>query len=120
LSVDIAKAKTRERVPYVVRLQAQGGGLERSVVLANVDPIFGLQGTAGLAVLGAQLSKRQLEAQRTRAVQRGEICPIMRAEAFILNAAAAGGIGPPGKSFAAPGSDVRIDVEILNGRNFTR
>jgi RHS repeat-associated protein len=111
LSVSAAKAKTQDRVPYVIRLQAQGGGTEKSVVLANVDPITGLEGTAGLAVLGAQLTKKELELRAAS---------FIRAERYILGAARAGGIGPPGKSFPLPGSDIRIDVEILNGINFTQ
>jgi len=94
---------------YVVRLQAQGGGLEESVVLTGLAPITVAQGVAGLETLKGKLSRRQLE-------ERAE--PFRRAERFIRNAPAGGGVGPPGQSFALPRSDIRVDVEILRGVNF--
>jgi RHS repeat-associated protein len=97
------------RPPYVVRLQAQGGGLEESVVLTGLTPITVAQGVAGLETLKNKLSRRQLE-------ERAE--PFRRAERFIRNAPAGGGVGPPGKSFPLPRSDIRVDVEILRGVNF--
>jgi RHS repeat-associated protein len=97
------------RPPYVVRLQAQGGGLEESVVLTGLTPITVAQGVAGLETLKSRLTRRQLE-------ERAE--PFRRAERFIRNAPAGGGVGPPGRSFALPRSDIRVDVEILRGVNF--
>ncbi|HEV2992584.1 MAG TPA: hypothetical protein VG759_29400 [Candidatus Angelobacter sp.] len=96
---------------YAVRLQAQGAGVERSVPLAGPAPITVAEGLAGLAALKAQLTGRQLE-------ERADC--FRRAERFIRNAAAGGGVGPPGQSFALPGSAIRVDVEILRGINFPR
>ena len=94
---------------YVVRLQAQGGGLEKSVILSGMTPITVAQGIAGLAELRGKLTRKQAD-------ERAE--PFRRAERFIRNAPAGGGIGPPGKSFALPRSDIRVDVEIKRGINF--
>ena len=87
----------------------RGGGLEESVVLAGPTPITVAQGIAGLEALKGQLTRRQLR-------ERAE--PFRRAERFIRNAPAGGGVGPPGRSFALPRSDIRVDVEILRGVNF--
>jgi len=92
-----------------VRLQAQGGGVEESVVLIGRNPITVTEGLAGFETLKGKLTRRQLE-------ERAE--PFRRAERFIRNAPAGGGVGPPGKSFALPRSDIRVDVEILHGINF--
>jgi hypothetical protein len=108
----LQNAKSTTAFPFVVRLQAQGGGLEQSIPLANTRPITAAEGIAGLAILGSQLSKKQL-------VERA--VPFARASRFILNAAAGGGVGPPGKSFALPGpAGIRVDVEVRSGVNFTR
>ena len=96
---------------YVVRLQAQGGGVEESEILTGVTPITVEQGIAGLGALREKLTRRQVK-------ERAE--PFRRAERFIRNAQAGGGVGPPGKSFALPRSDIRVDVEILVGINFQR
>jgi hypothetical protein len=96
-------------MPYVVRLQAQGGGLEESVVLTEVSAITVAQGLDGLKTLKGKISGTERE-------QRADC--FRRAERFIRNAPAGGGIGPPGKSFPLPRSDIRVDVEILSGVNF--
>jgi len=48
--------------------------------------------------------------------------PFLKAARFILNAAAAGGTGPVKKSFSLPppDKDIRVDVEVLVGINFSR
>jgi hypothetical protein len=61
---------------YVVRLQAQGGGLEESAVLTGDKPITVAQGVEGLEALKGRLTRRQL-------AERAE--PIRRAERFIHN-----------------------------------
>ena len=96
---------------YVVRLQAQGGGVEKSVKLTGAAPITVQQGITGLEALRQQLTRRQAE-------ERAE--PFRRAERFIRNAPAGGGVGPPGLDFALPRSSIRVDVNILRGINFQR
>src|SRR5262249_49934774 len=101
---------SRREDPYVVRLQAQGGGVEESVVLRGQDPITVDEGLTGLETLKARLSRKELQ-------ERAD--PFRRAERFIGNGPAGGGIGPPGKSFSVPESGgIRVDVEILRGINF--
>jgi hypothetical protein len=97
-----------KRPPYVVRLQAQGGGVEESIVLSGQTPITVAEGVAGLEALKGKLSQRELR-ERARLFQQ--------AERFIHNVAAGGGVGPPGKSFPLPRSDIRVDVQILRGIN---
>lgn len=95
---------------FTVRLQAQGGGLEKSVVFSQGTPVTVAQGLAGLESLKSQLTKKQLK-ERAGSFER--------AARFITNAATSGGAGPPGKSFpATPGNPNRVDVEILRGINF--
>ena len=95
---------------FVVRLQAQGGETEQSVVFNQNTPVTLAQGLAGLETLKAKLSQRQRDV-RARLFQR--------AARFITNAKAGGGAGPPGQSFPLhPGNPVRVDVEILRGVNF--
>jgi hypothetical protein len=96
---------------YSVRLQAQGGGVQQSVPLAGPVPISAAQGIAALEVLKAKLTRSQLE-------ERAEL--FRKAERFIHNALAGGGVGPPGKSFSLPNSNKRVDVEILRGINFSQ
>jgi hypothetical protein len=94
---------------FVVRLQAQGAGLEESVVLAGPVPVTVAEGLAGLDALGGKLSRRDLAVRAD---------PFRRAERFIRSAPAGGGVAPPGQSFALRNSDIRVDVEILRGINF--
>lgn len=110
-NTDAASSATASRTgeDYTVRLQAQGAGLERSVVISSPTPITVAQGIDGLARLRGQLSPKQI-AER-------EI-PFQRAERFIRSGPAGGGIMPPGNSFSLPRSDIRVDVEILRGLNF--
>jgi RHS repeat-associated protein len=100
-----------EEKTYVIRLQAQGGKppIEKSEVIAQETPITVAQGLAGLESLKLQLSRRELEARAD--------C-FRRAARFIQNSPAGGGIAPTKRSFSVPGSDVRVDVEVLVGTNF--
>jgi Pretoxin HINT domain len=97
---------------FVVRLQAQGGGLEKSVPFNQTTPVTRTQAIAGLGELQNQLTRTEFK-DRSVALQK--------AATWINQAAAAGGVGPPGKSgFTNPGvrgKDARIDVEILVGKN---
>ena len=94
-----------------MRLQAQGGGVEESVVLEGPTPITVAAGIAGLETLKGKLSPKE---QRLRADL------FLRAERFMHNARAGGGKGPPGSSQSIRGSrGVRVDVEIIRGVNFT-
>jgi len=78
---------------------------------AGPAPITVGEGLSGLELLKSKLSRKELE-------KRAD--PFQRAERFIRNAPAGGGVAPPGKSFALPRSDVRVDVEVLRGVNFQR
>ena len=100
------------RDPIAVRLQAQGGGLEQSVLI-NSGPggiVTATDGLTGLTKLQGLLTPGDLQA-RTRSFQR--------ASRFITGAAAGGGFGPGAVSFpAGPRTDVRVDIEVLRGRAF--
>ena len=90
------------------RLQAQGGGLERSVV---VNATSASVGTAGLDSLAAQLTRRQL---------RDRAAAFQSARNWINSRPANGGVyGHTARSFAnTPGSPIRVDVEVLRGHCF--
>lgn len=104
------KNKDSSQPQFVVRLQAQGAGVEQSVVFSQNTPVTVAQGLAGLEALKEKLAQKELEA-RARSFER--------AARFITNAGAGGGAGPSGKSFPVhPRNPVRVDVEILRGVNF--
>jgi hypothetical protein len=97
---------------FVVRLQAQGGGLEKSETLNQSTPVTGRQALEGLVRLRGQLTKDELK-DRNIALQK--------AANWITQATLGGGVGPPGKNgFTNPkvsANDARIDVEIKSGIN---
>jgi RHS repeat-associated protein len=99
---------------YAVRVQAQGGGLERSVPIRQAVPVTVAQGLLALAALKAQLTPTQL---RERSVA------FAKAAAWIMSRPPYGA-GPPGKSGfvdrADARGDIRVDVEILDGVNFAQ
>jgi hypothetical protein len=101
--------------PFVIRVQAQGGARSQfaniGVPRAGQEAITVAEGLAALDELKSQLTKPQLEARAT-------LFP--RAERFIRNAAGGKGVGPPGRSFRLRGTNIRVDVEVLSGINFTR
>jgi RHS repeat-associated protein len=102
--------KENRKDNYVVRLQAQGSGVEESVVLSGSEPITVAQGIAGLEELKSKLSKKELESR---------VDCFRRAERFIRNGPAGGGIAPGGNPFPIRrGSSIRVDVEIIVGINF--
>jgi uncharacterized protein RhaS with RHS repeats len=104
-TTSIAATRTGERDGgATVRLQAQGTGLEESVVIqaGASGRITAADALAGLAELKAGLSASELAA---RADAFG------KAERFILGAAAGGGYLGAGQSFAGKGG-VRVDVEV--------
>jgi RHS repeat-associated protein len=107
LTGDRTIERPARRDPFVVRLQAQGGGVEESVLIARQRPVTATEALAGLEGLRGKLSPAE---QRQRA-------PLIRkAQQFIGQAAAAGGVpANTRRSFALPGSSVRIDVEVLSG-----
>lgn len=98
-----------EQMPYHVRLQAQGGGVEKAVIISQHTPVTSAQALAGLEDLKDQLTPKQI---------RERAGPFSRAERFVRNAAAGGGVGPPGKNFPVQGSDIRVDVNVFRGINF--
>jgi hypothetical protein len=92
------------------RIQAQGGGLERSVPWAQSTPPTVAQGLAMLQELRMQLTDKQFN-ERARSFER--------AERYIINAGAGGGAYPPGNSFKMQGTtDIRVDIEIQSGAAF--
>jgi len=96
-----------------VRLQAQGGGVEQSVVVQSgaSGVVTASDALHGLAELHGSLSSKDA------AARAGSFA---RAARYIQNAAAGGGVGFSKKSFpAGPGTSVRVDVEVLRGRAFT-
>jgi hypothetical protein len=97
---------------YVVRLQAQGSGLQKSVTFNQPTPVTRTAAVQGLSELEKQLTSREYKARDVA---------LRKAETWINNVATSGGSGPPGKSgFTNPGvrgKVARIDVEILAGVN---
>ena len=95
------------------RIQAQGGGLEKSEAWSQDQPLSLKQGLALLARLVAKLTATE-RADRDK--------PIQKAERFIKTAGKSGGVFVPiFKSFLAKGSkDKRIDIEVRSGKAFTK
>jgi hypothetical protein len=94
------------------RIQAQGGGLEKSVSWSQDKPLSAKQGLSLLSRLVNKLTKKE-RADREK--------PIKRTERFINTAGKSGGVfAPIFRSFMAKGSkDKRIDIEVRSGRAFT-
>lgn len=91
------------------RIQAQGGGLERSVPWAQNSPPTVTQGLTMVSELKAQLSAKQL-AERSSA--------FIRAERFIKNAGPYG-VMPTKQTFLERGTkDIRVDIEVQSGQAF--
>jgi hypothetical protein len=96
---------------FSVRLQAQGGGLERSVPLGPrpTFPFMVAEGVEGLVALKLQLTRRQLDEREDQ---------FRRAERFIRSGPPYG-LGPPGYHAGGKFDDsIRVDVEIKRGINF--
>ncbi len=109
----VEKAEDKRAESFVVRIQAQGGGVEKSVVFNQKTPVTVAQGLAGIEALKSQLKKGELR-DRSQAFDK--------AAAWIADRPANGGAPPPGKSDfrnrGFSGNDARVDVEILRGVNF--
>ncbi|GLY29100.1 RHS repeat-associated core domain-containing protein [Kineosporia sp. NBRC 101731] len=95
--------------PFAVRVQAQGGGLEKSVVLSKTTPVTVEEALEAMKNLKGQLSKKELK-------ERAEF--FARAEKWIRNAPKGGGVSPMGKTFNLH-TPIRVDIEILRGLNLT-
>jgi RHS repeat-associated protein len=108
----ISDTQSRTDDPVTVRLQAQGGGLEQSVVIQGAGSgVTAGDGLHGLEVLRGSLTTRDATARAGA---------FAKAARFITGAAAGGGTTPIKRSFPiGPGTDVRVDVEVLRGRAFT-
>ena len=93
------------------RVQAQGGGTEKSVPWAQSTPPTASDGQRMLDQLAAQLTDAELEARQAAFAQ---------ARAFINRAAQAGGVGPVKKSFPAKPvrGGIRVDIEVQKGMAF--
>jgi len=93
------------------RIQAQGGGLEKSESWSQDKPLSTTQGLSLLERLVAKLTRKE-RAERDK--------PIEKAERFIRTAGRNGGVfAPIFKTFLSKGSkDKRIDIEVRNGQAF--
>jgi RHS repeat-associated protein len=99
---------------HVVRLQAQGGNLEASVTITQKTAVTVMQGIAGLESLEASISRSQ---RRLRSIA------FERAKAWVRGLPPGGAPRGTSRTFTNPGirgRDARVDIEILNGLNFTR
>ena len=114
-----AADRTYRRIDDVVtvRLQAQGGGLESSVIVQSGvgGVVTGTDGLVGLAVLQSQLSPKDVEARAGA---------FSAAAAYIQSASAGGGLTggtTRSKSFPVPGAKKgeRVDVEVIRGHALT-
>jgi len=104
----------KEPQQYRVRIQAQGGGLDKknfpSYAYAKPMPMTVAEGIAALQILKSQIPKKQLPKWNDL---------LRRAERYITSGPGSGGLYPPGASFQERGvSDRRVDVEIQRGGNF--
>jgi len=93
------------------RVQAQGGGTEKSVPWVQSTPPTASDGQRLLDELAAQLTAAELQARQDAFVQARE---------FIDRAASAGGVGPVKKSFPrkAVRGGIRVDIEVQRGMAF--
>jgi RHS repeat-associated protein len=92
------------------RIQAQGGGTEKSVPWAQGKPPTRAQGLQMLDQLERQLTPAE------RAVREDALT---RAREFINRAADAGGVSAPvSRTFLGQGRGVRIDIEVRTGQAF--
>jgi RHS repeat-associated protein len=95
------------------RIQAQGGGTEKSVAWTRDTPPTRSEGLAMVDELESQLTPRE---RRDRAES------LKAARAWINRAAQGGGVSTPpriSKSFLKKGSkDIRVDIEVNTGKAF--
>jgi hypothetical protein len=93
------------------RIQAQGGGVEKSVSWNQSRPPTV---TEGLAMVD------ELERKLTSAERKARATELGKARDFIRRGGAAGGADAPvSKTFLAKGTkDVRVDVEVKTGTAF--
>ncbi|MCH9808665.1 MAG: hypothetical protein K0U74_13115 [Alphaproteobacteria bacterium] len=96
------------RALNTVRLQAQGAGLEASVVITGTD-ISVKDGHLGLTKLANGIGEPAALLRRPL---------FIRASRYITNCAANGGCGAPGLGFDTPGTNIRVDVNIFGGTSF--
>jgi hypothetical protein len=97
---------------YMVRLQAQGGGLEASVVINSSNSITVGDGHQGLTQLAMDIGPNDAILRRSG---------FQQASQWITKVGIAGG-APPGvnRTFpqGAPWGGLRVDINILRGTNF--
>jgi hypothetical protein len=105
----MAEAETGQEPKHRGRIQAQGGGTEKSESWA--------QGTAPTE--SEMLTKcNDLEAQLNARERQERQQPLADLRRFIQAAARSGGVSAPvSKSFLRRGaSDIRIDIEVITGQ----
>lgn len=92
-------------------MQAQGGGVEESVVLVKQESITGTEALQGLNELQTKLSRPE---------QRARTQAFADAEKWINQVITAGGTMPTSRSFyqrTKKHNDIRVDVEVKVGFN---
>jgi hypothetical protein len=106
---DETQTRSDEESLHRGRIQAQGGGTEKSEAWAQ-----------GTAPTEQEMLARcdLLEAQLTTRERRERAQPMRELRRFIQNAATSGGISAPvSKSFLKRGGrGVRLDLEVITGR----
>lgn len=105
------QTKIRRKQRYTVRVQAQGGGLQKAPSPLDRDrPVKASEVIANLYRLKAMLSRSELK-QRDKAFEKAEV--------WINRVAATGGISVNQNfTFHNPGvspSRARVDIEIIRG-----
>jgi len=106
--------RERRAEEFVVRLQAQGSGLEKSEIIRANESITVAQGIAGLVALGAQLTRSELR------LLAGAFAAAAR---WISQRPPHGVHAHASMHFTNPGvrrSVARVDVEVIVGHNFLR
>jgi len=93
------------------RIQAQGGGVEKSQPWNRATPPTVSEGLKMVDDLEASLTKAERKARQKE---------LDKARKFIRDAGKAGGIDAPvSKTFLAKGTkDVRVDIEVISGKAF--
>ena len=93
------------------RIQAQGGGVEKSAPWAQDHPLTRREGLEKVDALAAKLTPKEFRDRQE---------PLEKVREWTGRAAQAGGVDAPvSKTFKKKGAkDIRVDIEVKTGRAF--
>lgn len=103
----------KKKITHRGRIQAQGGGVEKSCAWAQESPLTRAEGQQKIDTLEESLTLTEKEVRKEA---------LQQAKDYIERAAKAGGVNAPvSKTFPnrlKEGSDVRVDIEVITGQAF--